>query len=53
MILFGRRIQFIWWGYFIGFKIHKWEDPYNYHVLDFSLNIFVFEIRVWQKEQSK
>lgn len=49
MKIADRKIQFIWWGHWIGFGIKKWKYPYNYYILDFSILICFFEIRVWLK----
>jgi hypothetical protein len=53
LIIFNRRIQFIWWGYWIGVRLHKWNDPYNYSILDFSINCGFFEVRFWLKGEKQ
>ena len=45
------RIQFLYWGRdaWVWPKYHKWSDPYNIQLLDYSLLFGPFELRVWHK----
>jgi len=43
------RYQFIWWGYWVGFRHLKFNKQNNYGCLDYSIYLGFLEIRLWLK----